>query len=362
MGSYPKAMGSEEVLKIRRPGVNDIATRMGVISPDRIILHNYPRGNPVSAFNAGAIYSREDDALRMYVRIILGYYMYVSYIAELVVPLDDIFSGYINTNNYTGDIVVYPSTKYDIWGTEDPRVYEMDGELYMTYTGRSINYFNPRVQKNRTIPVTAVYNKELKTWMKKYVFVLSEEKFPETISNKDAFLHKTGNGYYYLFHRPHFPDDKFFLFISGIKKDTLLHNSVGIKEVKIEDVIEVTEPAPFEGKIGWASPPINIDHDRILVFVHGVDRDLVIYRVFAMILRLTKDEVVVEAVTPRYIMEPRHPYEIVGDRPLTIFPCGSVKIDDNNIIMTYGAGDFMVGVALIPLNELLGELDNGRIY
>ncbi|WFO75831.1 glycosidase [Desulfurococcaceae archaeon MEX13E-LK6-19] len=362
MGQYSRAYGFEEALKIRRPATNDMAIRMGVISPDRIILHNYPIGNPISAFNAGAVYLQEIDALKLYVRIILGYYMYVSYIAELTVPLDDVFDGYINTNRYTGDIVIYPSTKYDVWGTEDPRVYELDGQLFMTYTGRSINYFNPRVYKNRTLPVTAVYNKELKTWVKKYVFVLSEEKFPETISNKDAFLHKTGNGEFYLFHRPHFSDDEFFLFISKIDKDELTHDGAGIKEVKIESAIEVLEPSPFESKLGWASPPINIDKDRAIVFVHAVDSDLVVYRVFALLLRLSKEEVVIEAVTPRYIMEPRHPYELVGDRPLTIFPCGSVKIDENTIVMTYGAGDFMVGIALISLNEVLSELDNGRIY
>lgn len=362
MYKYPKAQGFKEAIKLRRQATNDMAIRMGVISPDRVILHNYPIGNPISAFNAGAIYVEDEEELKLYVRIILGYYMYVSYIAELSVPIDDVFDGYINTNRYTSNIVIYPSTKYDVWGTEDPRVYEIDGELYMTYTGRSINYFNPRVYKNRTLPVTAVYNKELRSWVKKYVFTLSEDVFPETISNKDAFLYRANNGELYLFHRPHFTDEHFYLFISKISREELAHNEPGIKEIKIKEAVEVLEPAPFESKLGWGSPPINIGQDHILVLVHAVDKDAVVYRVFAMLMKLKRDEIAIEAVTPRYIMEPRHPYEIVGDRPLTIFPCGTVKIDKNTILLTYGAGDYMVGIALLSLNDVLSELDNGRIY
>jgi len=66
---------------------------------------------------------------------------------------------------------------------------------------------------------------------------------------------------------------------------------------------------------------------QLMMFLYGVDRDGVVYRVFAAKLKLRGEEIVVEAVTPRYIMEPRTPYEIIGDRPAVVFPCGAVKID-----------------------------------
>jgi len=358
---FPKAIGYSEARKTRIFAVNDIVIRAGVISPDRIILHNYPTGHPISAFNAGAIYDEKEEALKTYVRIILGYYMYVSSIIEIEVPLQDIFSGYINTNRYPGDIVIYPSTKYDIWGTEDPRVYVIDDKLFMTYTGRTINYFSP-TRRNRTLPVTAVYDQNLKTWIKRYVFTLSPKIFDEVVSNKDAFLYKTEDERLYLFHRPHLADETFHLVLSNVDKELLDKVTSDISEVYVDNAVEVLSPAKFESKLGWATPPITLTDDRIIVFVHGVDKDSVVYRVFAIQLLLRKDEIIIEAITPRYIMEPRTPYEIVGDRPLTVFPCGAVKLDRNKIILTYGAGDFMVGIGIINLDELLAELDKGRIY
>ena len=360
--NYPSVTGFKEALNIRKSETNDIVVRAGVISPDRIILHNYPMANPVTAFNAGLSYMPKEDVLRLYPRIILGYYMYVSYIAELSVPLNDLFSSYINTNRYSGDIVVYPSTKYDIWGTEDPRVYELYGDLYMTYTGRTIYYFNPKVYKGRTLPVTAVFDKEAKSWVKKFVFVLDTNKFPELISNKDAFLHKTGNNDVYLFHRPHFIGNRFYMFISRVNRDELINGGNTVKEITVDNALKVLEPASFESKLGWASTPIDIGNNKTIVFVHAVDKEEVIYRVFALQLKLNKEEIIIEAITPKYIMEPRYHYEIAGDRPLTIFPCGSVKMGTDTIIMSYGASDSMIGLAMISLNELLGELDKGRIY
>ena len=70
---------------------------------------------------------------------------------------------------------------------------------------------------------------------------------------------------------------------------------------------------------------------------------------------------VVRAVTPRYIMAPREPYEVYGDRPYTVFPCGAARIDDK-LLVSYGAADYMVAFALIDVDELLAEIDRGRIF
>ncbi|OYT40787.1 MAG: glycosidase [Desulfurococcales archaeon ex4484_58] len=340
--------------------VNDIVVRAGVISPDRIYLHNYPIQHPISAFNA----SVHDDSeyLHVYVRIILGYYMYVSSIIELKVPWEDLIYGYVDMNSYSGDIIVYPSTKYDVWGTEDPRVYNLDNQLFMTYTGRSINYFNPVVRKNRTLPVTAVYNAEDRAWYKKYVFIPSEEVFGNVISDKDAFLHRINNTYY-LFHRPHLEGDTFHLLVSIVEQEKLLKTTNTLTEVIIDNAYEVLPLSEFESKIGWAAPPVPLNNKGdVIVFVHSVDRENIIYRLFAIELVLKREEIVVKAVTPRYIMEPKTPYEVIGDRPFTIFPCGALRFNKNHVLITYGAGDYMVGFGIIDLNSLLEELDRGRIF
>ena len=355
---FPLAEGAIEATAKRVPEVNDIVVRSGVLSPNRVVLHNYPISNPIAVFNPAA--SIDGEHLKVYARIILGYYMYVSNIVEMAIPLEDIFQGYVNTNTYSGDLVIYPSTKYDIWGTEDPRVTVIDGEKYMVYTGRSINYFNPVFRKNRTLPIAAVYDKKRRAWIKKYVFIPSEEVFGEVVSDKDALLYKVGDTVY-LFHRPHLSDESFHLVVSKVE---LKKGRDELAEVVVDNAYTVLAVPDFESKIGWGTPPVPLNEsgDRVVMFLHGVDRDEVVYRVFAAKLKLRGEEIVVEAVTPRYIMEPRTPYEIIGDRPAVVFPCGAVKIDKERVLVTYGAADFVTAFGIVDINALLAELDRGRIY
>jgi len=355
---FPLVEGAVEATAKRVPEVSDIVVRSGVLSPNRVVLRNYPISNPIAVFNPAV--STDGEYLKVYARIILGYYMYVSNIVEIAVPLEDVLKGYVNMNTYSGDIVVYPSTKYDIWGTEDPRVTVIDGEKYMVYTGRSINYFNPVFRKNRTLPVAAVYDKKRRVWVKKYVFTPLEEVFGEVVSDKDAFLYKAGDTAY-LFHRPHLSDESYHLVVSRVE---LKGGGSGLTEITIDNAYTVLAVPDFESKIGWGTPPVPLNEsgDRVVVFLHGVDMDEVVYRVFAAELRLRGEEIVVEAVTPRYIMEPRAPYEIVGDRPVVVFPCGAIRLDKEHILVTYGAADFVAAFGAVDMNALLAELDRGRVY
>ncbi len=358
---FEKAEGCEEAIRLRTPVTDDIVARFGVISPNRILIHDYPIPHPLTAFNASAVFQPKEESLEVYARIILGYYLYVSSVLRMQVSLNDLFNRYIDVNSYVGDVVVYPSTRYDIWGTEDPRVYKLNGNLYMTYTGRSINYYSA-VREDRTLPITAVYDKDLKTWVKKFVFTLSKEYFGKIVSNKDAFLYKAAGGDLYLLHRPHLITDTFHLMISRIDEKLLLNHGTEIKEIKIDNGVEVMHPAPFEVKIGWAAPIVDTRKNRILTLIHGIDEESMAYKVFAAEFSVSRSGVAVEAVTPRYIMTPRKPYEILGDRPMTIFPCGATKVGRDEIVVSYGAADTMIGFGVLSLNNLLAELDRGRIY
>jgi len=358
---FEKAAGCEEASKIRVPEAEDIVCRFGVVSPNRIAIHDYPLSHPLAAFNASVIYDPRDEVLELYARIILGYYLYVSSIIRMEVPLDDLFNRFVDINSYVGEVVIYPSTRYDIWGTEDPRVYTLDDKLYMTYTGRSINYFSS-IRENRTLPVTAVYDEDLRSWVKRFVFTLSEKTFSKIISNKDAFLHKAQNGDIFFFHRPHLVTDTIYLMISKIDEKKLINHGVELRELEIDGGVEALKKASFEGKLGWATPIANRHKNKLLTLIHAVDKDFVVYRVFAAEFSFSKNEVALEAVTPKYIMEPSRPYEKIGDRPLTIFPCGAARVGKDEIVITYGASDSMIGIGILSLNALLGELDKGRIY
>lgn len=361
---FKRALGFEEVSKIRRFETRDIVRRLGVIAPNRVYMNNYPISNPIAVFNA-ALTIAGDDAM-IFARVIIGYYLYVSAIIAIPVPLEDIYSGSVNVNYYAAQPVIYPSTKYDVWGAEDPRVTEIDGELFMTYTGRTVNYFNPSIRKERTLPVMAIRRRNYHVWEKLYAFVLPPELRSHIISDKDSFVARIG-GDYLLFHRPHMDDEMFYLTISRIPLSRLEKDSRtpprDLVEVEVKDSLWITPHADFEEKVGWATPPIKLSENTVVALVHGVDKELHVYRLFAIQLRYCSSEgFVVEAVTPTYIMEPRKLYEVFGDRPYTVFPCGLWKVDESRALITYGAGDFMIGIGEIDVDELLGLLDRGRIY
>lgn len=349
-GMFQPAEGSEEASRIRRNATRDIFERRGVLSPSRIMLRNYPVLHPLTAFNAGA--RLVGDVLHVYPRVVLGYYKYVSYIAEVKIPLEDLGEG-VSLNSYVGEIVVAPSTRHDIWGTEDPRVYSVGGAPCMTYTGRTVSYFDPEARTEKTLPVTAAY--EDGRWVKRLVFRLPSSA--GLVSDKDAFLCEV-DGRLYLFHRPHLLDGSFHLVVSAIERKAL--SGGGLREIEVREGFEILKPAPLESKLGWAAPPLQLGAESVVALVHAVDREGIVYRVFAVRLRLSRHGIAVEAVTPCYIMEPSAPYEVMGDRPYTIFPCGLVIAEDE-VVVTYGAGDYVVGFAAVKLDELLARLEGGEV-
>jgi predicted GH43/DUF377 family glycosyl hydrolase len=353
LGPFRLAPGALEAAKLRRPETRDMAERLGVLPPERIHLTNYPVGRPLAAFNASAVV--EGDEARVYARIIVGYYLYVSAVAEIRVPLEDILYGGVNLHHYAARVVVHPSTKYDIWGVEDPRVFRLDGILHMVYTGRTVNYFNPSIRRERTLPVVAV--REGEEWAKKAVLVLPAELRRQVVSDKDAFLVKV-NGDLLLFHRPHMSDEKFYLTVSRLPEPPYKCkvDSGKLCELEVEDTTVVMVEAGFESKIGWSTPPIMLDKSTLLTFIHGVDAEMGAYRLFAAVLEYDGSEVRVQAVTPHYIMEPKIMPEVFGDRPFTIFPCGADRLPDGRILVTYGAADYMVGLAAFNLSEILESM------
>ncbi|MFQ6051264.1 MAG: glycosidase [Candidatus Hydrothermarchaeota archaeon] len=338
---------SKKLSAHRKNETNDIVKRKGIITANRVHLTKYPIDNPVAIFNPSII--TENDKITIYGRIVLGYFTYASAIAEISVGIEDIYNRL--PTHYTAEITVYPDSKFDVWGVEDPRVYEIDGMRLLTYCGRTVNYFDPSVRVERTLPVTAIFDGE--KWRKLCVFRMPVELRGFTISDKDAFIVKIKDRLK-LFHRPHMKDEKFYLVISNIPKDVLEFKEC--KEVSIKSPALAFDQAKFEEKIGWGTPPVKIDGEYLLL-LHGVDAVTKCYRVFAILMN---EEGEVTAVTPYYIMEPKENYEIYGDRPFTVYPCGAVIIDEK-LIISYGAADCAIGMGEIDITEIMSILDSNRI-
>ena len=324
----------------RRFETVDLVERLVPITPDQIRITNHPIERPTTAFNPSLRLT--EDGFRIYARVTLGYYTYASAVAEFDVPFEDLFSR--RKREYPSRLVILPSNRYDFFGVEDPRVYEVEGRLYATYCGRAVGYFDSSVQVERTLPLTAVYCGGV--WKKIAVFRMPEEFRSFVVSDKNAFMVKARE--LFLFHRLHMLNDKFYLSVCKIP-NRVLELEDHFEEIVVGDNVTVLEAMDeVESKLGWATPPLKID-GRFLVLIHAVDQKMKIYRVFATLLDETGR---FTAITPFYIMEPKESYELYGDRPYVVFPCGAA-LKDGYIYLSYGGADSVIGLGRISLDRLL---------
>jgi predicted GH43/DUF377 family glycosyl hydrolase len=348
---------ASKINEIREFKTVNMVKRLGVLTANRIHLKNYPLDNPTMVFNSAM--TIENDMIKFYARIILGYFTYASSVALIEIALNDIYGGYLSSSHYPAEIVVYPNSKYDMWGIEDPRIERINDKLVMTYCGRTVNYFNPAVRTERTLPVAAVREGPGEKWKKKCAFRFSDELRRFVISDKDAFVTRNSKGDLLLFHRPHLTDEKYYLTVSKIPKDFISEENQKIEEICVSETKVLLESAGFETKLGWATPPVDVGGGECLLLIHGIGKEIECYRVLAVLMKCDED-IELTAITPYYIMEPEMNYEVYGDRPYTIFPCGAQKIDDK-LLISYGAADSALGIGEIKIDELLSVLDKYRI-
>lgn len=344
MTGKPAAPGSQEAARLRRNETRDIARRLPPIPPRSLRIAELAGHRPVAAFNPALLVDTRSGKAKIYPRVLAGYYTYTSAIAEVEVELARLLEQR-PLGEVEARLAVTPGNWYDFWGAEDPRVYTIGGRVYMTYTGRTKNFFTG--EEPLTLPVTAVYSDG--SWRPIHVYAPR----PPPRMDKDAFAAEAGGRVVHM-HRPEYGLE---LYMAVALDAEEKQGRDGLAELVPRREYSIDIQAGFEERVGWSAPPVTIG-GRTVFLLHGVSGG--VYRVFAAEISLSGGAPRVEAVTPGYIMEPRLPYEVYGDRPHTVFPCGAALVDDD-ILVAYGAGDMFTGLALISVDELLSELDRGRV-
>jgi predicted GH43/DUF377 family glycosyl hydrolase len=104
-------------------------------------------------------------------------------------------------------------------------------------------------------------------------------------------------------------------------------------------------------QVGNCGPPIETDRGW-LVLTHGVG-PMRTYAIGAILLDLTHPERVIGRLV-RPLLEPEHD-ERDGYVPNVVYSCGGL-LHDGRLWLPYGIDDSRIGVAWIPLTELLAEL------
>lgn len=232
--------------------------------------------------------------------------------------------------------VLQPSADWEEFGCEDPRITQLNGNFYVTYTAFSQR--GPRIALAST--------KDFSNF-NKYGIVgpdLNDKDcviFPETINGKIGLLHRVEGriqvAYFESLEALENP--------RGYWEDYLKH---------LEDFEVIRQRFSWETlKVGTGPPPIRTEKGWLVIY-HGVSLGKV-YRVGALLLDLDDPKKVI-ARTREPILEPETEFERLGVVPNVVFPVGAI-VHEGKLLVYYGGADRVSCAASVPLNEFLEELE-----
>ena len=254
---------------------------------------------------------------------------------------------------------------------QDPRVVKIEDTYYLTFAFRRFAWsiyptglgvpeasqshfpgFEPTKDKNQTRSGIAV-SKDRVHWE------FLAWATPGDIDDRDVILfpEKIG-GRFALLRRP----------IGFVETDTAhseehpsicISYSTDLKTWTDPEILIQPEFKWEDNRIGGATPPVRTDRGWLVLY-HGVENTnpatrSVIYRVGAMMLDLDDPRRVI-ARAPKFVMEPEAYYEKFGlFIPNVIFPTGNV-VEDDLLWIYYGCCDTAIGLATVPLDELVDHI------
>lgn len=229
---------------------------------------------------------------------------------------------------------LYPD---ELWGVEDARIVYLEqlGCYAVTYTAYS-----------RAGPLVALATTEDFRTFERHGAIMSPE-------DKDAaFFPRQFNGRWALIHRPvpHLSGSKANIWLS-LSPD--LHNWGDHATL-----LEARDGAWWDaGKIGLSPPPIET-RDGWLIIYHGVRNTPAgaLYRVGLALLDLEDPRKVLRR-GDEWVVGPTAPYEVAGDIPNVVFPCGAVlEPTSGELRVYYGAADTYVGLMTAQIDQVLDWL------
>jgi predicted GH43/DUF377 family glycosyl hydrolase len=221
-------------------------------------------------------------------------------------------------------------------GCEDPRLTRIGDRIYVFYTAYDGNM--PRVAFSSIALDDFLAQRWHWDWPQVITPPHIDDKdaciFPELIGNRYAIIHRIdGNIRIDYVASLEFDDGQYLCDNQGI--------------------IRPTRQPPGLKKFGIAAPPLRTDAGWLALYHHVSDPGNA-YRVGAMLLDL-QDPSRVIAETDTDLIEPELAYEKLGDVNNVVFPCGAV-LKDGDVWIYYGGADTVIGVARMPLADILARM------
>jgi predicted GH43/DUF377 family glycosyl hydrolase len=217
---------------------------------------------------------------------------------------------------------IFPRSKYDFRGIEDPRITKIGDIYYITYIFTSPEWMGSRAYLIKTKDFKKI--EEL------------GEILPEIDDRNVVLFPERINGKYVLYHR--------------ILPSIWIAYSNNLKKWEGHQIIMTPRKGKWDSyKIGPAGPPIKTEKGWLL-FYHGVDEKST-YRLGVALFDLNDpSKLIARQAEP--ILEPEEYEETWGVTPNVVFSCGAVEKDGKYYIY-YGAADTVISLATVKKSEVL---------
>jgi beta-1,4-mannooligosaccharide/beta-1,4-mannosyl-N-acetylglucosamine phosphorylase len=220
------------------------------------------------------------------------------------------------------------------WGLEDPRVTRVD-ELdawIITYTafGRG----GPGISLAKT--------SDFRSFERLGLVMTPEDK-------NGVLLPRRVEGQWILFHRP----------TSVHGADIWLSRSLDLSSWSTPELVMSRRPGGWwdSARIGMGTPPLETAEGWLVVY-HGVRQTVAggLYRAGLALLDLDSPAKVLRR-GEEWVLGPQAQFEVTGDVPNVVFPCGLVRDDETDTLsLYYGAADTRIGLATANCSEVLEYL------
>lgn len=258
-------------------------------------------------------------------------------------------------------IALEPTQDYEKYGIEDPRMVEIDNQVYITYVILSAYVTDGAVVEASTALATTTDFLKY-TRLRVITSKGSNNKdvvlFPEKMSQQQSSVlssstssnNADGAGKYFFLHRP----SSWIGSTYGVDKPSIwLGEGNALTNFEKHTLLLKPEEDWEELKVGAGPPPIKTRAGWLVIY-HGVSREKV-YSAGAALLDLhDPSKIIGRTKTP--ILEPKEPYEKLGDVNNVVFPTGACIVDNDKLFVYYGAADKVCCLATADLNYLLDHI------
>ncbi len=230
-----------------------------------------------------------------------------------------------------------PDHPEEEWGLEDPRITRVDELDAWVIAYTVFGAAGPAVALATTTDFASVEHLG--------VVCVPEDK-------NASLLPRRINGEFVLFHRP--------AAVTGGRADVWMSRSADLHSWGTPEPVFGARPGGWwdSARIGVGPPPIETDRGWLVVY-HGVRRTVAgeLYRVGLALLDLDNPADVLKRCD-EWVLGPSEEYELSGDVPGVVFPCGLIHDTAKGVLrLYYGAADCRVGMASAKFDEVMTFID-----